>query len=263
MKKTTHLLLIAVSILATTSSTYATTNNINDMMNALVNKIETYKKPKTVKKQRISAKGKRLPFPINYNVLLSNQNCSQVINKKSYTSCYTYSAKLSKIVIYDLSGNSLRSGYIQRKNDYNAFYEEKLIPRKYRATLEDYVGSKFDRGHQRSYASSAYSQKIINETYSLLNVAPQTKKLNREVWVKAEKYERYMARKFGKVRVLNISDFRGATKRIGRRGVLVPNGFYKVITAPNFKKCFYFRNINNFSSDTLRNFEIDCTKIRY
>ena len=207
--------------------------------------------------------GKRLKFPINYTTLFSSQNCNQVIQRSAYISCYDYNTKGSHILAYRLSKNDLTRGYIQRP-DGDPFYDDKAIPRTKRVNAYSYRGSHYDRGHLRPYASSAYSQEMVNQTYSLVNVLPQTPELNRKRWVKAEKYERLIAKKIGQVDVVNIADYSQSSKRIGRDGILVPTGFYKIIIGNDFKRCFYYKNSRkHIPNDKLKDHVIDCNSVYY
>ncbi|CAA6807470.1 MAG: DNA/RNA non-specific endonuclease [uncultured Sulfurovum sp.] len=205
--------------------------------------------------------GKRIKFPINQRVLFSNRNCDKVITDALYTSCYDYNSKISLMMHYTVDGNLLRSNYIKERP---RFYGDNQINRKYRVEYSDYTHSKHDRGHIRSHASSSWSKKSILETYSMVNVWGQRPNLNRIAWLKVEKYERLMARKFGRIEVLNIADISKANKRTGKRQVLIPNGFYKVIYNNSFKRCFYYSNHNNYSiTDKMKSHIVSCDRIYY
>ena len=206
--------------------------------------------------------GKRLKFPINERVLFNQQECDAVIRTDVYTSCYSARDRIGRYEIYTLSGNDLRSGYIKERP---SFYPQPhlTLPK---ATPFDYSRSGYDRGHIRSHASTAWDRNLLNETYSMVNIWPQTPGLNRHGWIKAEKYERLVARKLGRITVFNIADINGASTTIGRHHVLVPVGFYKVITneTEHYRKCFYYKNTNSYSqdgNDKLRDHEVDCSKV--
>ena len=223
-------------------------------------------KPSRNDENRRKVGGVRLKYPVNYSFLFSKQRCNQVIDNGAYTACYDYGTKTSHVLRYRLDRNSLKSRYVKRGMDSDRFYASNIIPRKYRATPYDYQGGrrgeKYDKGHIRSYASSAYSKNLIYLTYSMINILPQTPQLNRYRWLKAEKYERYVAKKLGSVTVINIADYNGQITRIGNN-VGVPVGFYKVILGDNdFKKCFYYRNTQrSIKGDKLRDHVIDCKKV--
>jgi len=222
----------------------------------------------TLNPTRRSVSGQRLKYPINNRVLFSKDNCDDVIVDSAWTSCYIRDDKISSIIHYSLNGEDLRSGYIPRPKGFSSdkFYEDKRIPSKYRAYGYSYRKQKYDRGHARSYASSAYSKEMIYNTYSMINIWPQRPSVNRHTWIKAEKYERLIARKLGNVEVYNIADTLGHSPHIGDENILVPVGFYKVIynKAEKFKECFYYRNVEvDPVGDKLRDHVVNCDKVFY
>jgi len=215
---------------------------------------------------RVKRSDRILHYPINLRAIYNIQNCSQVVKKRAYISCYDYDSKLSRVLSYSLSGDELRSGYIKRVKD--KFYDDRVIPYRYRAFLSDYSHSGYDRGHIRSYASSAFDYDYIRDTYSLINIAPQTKILNRKLWLKVEKYERLLARRLGHIDVTNITYFdKNIAKSIGKHRVGVPGGFYKILSNrnANFLKCFYYSNSTSIKSknDKLKNHIVECSEVRY
>jgi endonuclease G len=204
-----------------------------------------------------------LKFPINKLSLFNTQKCSQLVDKKTYLSCYDYDYKISKYEIFNLDGNLVGQGNIRFRL---RFYAEPTIPRKYRAYWYDYNHSGYDRGHIRSDGSTDWDIEALKTTYSMVNIWAQTPTLNRKVWSKAEKYSRYVARKLGNVDVLNITVIPNRYKTIGRHKIAVPKAFYKIIynEDENFRRCFYFENIDyNVEQDRLKQHIVDCDKIYY
>ena len=64
-----------------------------------------------------------------------------------------------------------------------------------RSTNQDYKGSGFDRGHLAAAGNHRISQKHIDETFFLTNIAPQVGAgFNRDIWNDLEKYVRKLAR---------------------------------------------------------------------
>jgi endonuclease G len=187
------------------------------------------------------------------------KKCDQIIDKQVFKICYSYKYKGPLAVWYELDGTLVNKINIK---DRPKFYSEKNIPVRYRSKYKDYTHSGFDRGHLAPDASFDYDQKILRKTYSMANIVPQYPKLNRYTWIKAEKYERYVASKMGQATVINLVDYSRATQQIGKNKITVPNTFYKIIfnDQVNFKKCFKYENIknNDTKKDELRNHLIDC-----
>lgn len=187
--------------------------------------------------------------------------CDQVIDKKVFTICYDYNYKAAKAVTYTLYGDKVARSIKKRPK----FYPEPSLRASYRAEYKDYTHSGYDRGHLANDADFDYSPTALNQTYSLANIVPQAPTVNRRLWVKAEKYERMMAIKFGSVDVLNIVMYPHNPSRIGADGIAVPDGFWKKISneKAGFERCFFYKNDlrANAKGDKLKNHAIDCSKL--
>lgn len=189
--------------------------------------------------------------------------CDQHLKNKYFSVCYDYDKKVAKSVYYNLDGENVDAVNIKASVD---FYEDFNIPKRFRANPRDYIRSGYDRGHLSSDASFDYSAESLHETYSMSNIAPQTPTLNRNVWIKSEKYERLVAKKLGSLWVINNVEFpKKNNKTIGDSNISVPNKFYKIMynDEKEFKKCFEFDNIDyeDVESDRLEHHEIDCRLI--
>jgi endonuclease G len=202
-------------------------------------------------------------FATNIFASFNTNQCDQIINKKVFTVCYSYKYKGALAVWYVLDSNLVNKINIKKRP---RFYSEKTIPLKYRSKQSDYKYSGYDRGHLANDADFDYSIKSLRKTYSMANIVPQTPNVNRRTWIKAEKYERLIARKLGEVKVLNIIKYASNPKRIGKNKIAVPIGFYKEIYNENrnFKKCFYYRNNDNINVkiDKLKYHLINCRNIK-
>lgn len=188
--------------------------------------------------------------------------CDQIIDKQVYKICYSYKYKSALAVWYELDGNLVHKDDIKERP---SFYSEKNIPIKYRSKSADYTNSGFDRGHLASDASFDWDKKAQAKTYSMANIVPQYPTLNRNIWIKAETYERFIASKLGKATVINLVDYSQSQIQIGKNNITVPNTFYKIILNDKieFKKCFKYENKNkiNIKEDDLKDHLIDCKRI--
>ena len=101
------------------------------------------------------------------------------------------------------------------------------------ATLADYRGSGFDRGHMAPAADMKWSEKAMADCHYLTNMCPQDKRLNSGAWATIEKNSRNWAEKYGPLVIVAgpvLSD--RLTRSIGTTPVPVPERFFKVIIAP-------------------------------
>lgn len=114
----------------------------------------------------------------------------------------------------------------------DSFHEEDQISPNFRATLKDYRGSGYDRGHMSPNADMPDTASQY-DSFSLANMVPQSPKNNQEVWRKLEEATRAMVMKLHQdVYVVTGPIFAGKSlKKIGN-GVLVPTATYKAVYYP-------------------------------
>jgi endonuclease G len=112
------------------------------------------------------------------------------------------------------------------------FREDAEVPAAVRATLADYSGSGYDRGHLAPNASVDFSVAAMDESFLLSNIAPQNSTLNQNAWAELEGYVRACAVTKGEL-VVTTGPFFNSTNpaRIGT-GVAVPDGFFTAMLHP-------------------------------
>ena len=98
------------------------------------------------------------------------------------------------------------------------FKEDSLIPAHIRATKADYKSAGYDRGHLYPAADSP-SQKAMEDSFFLTNVAPQTPAFNRGYWKKLENHVRDLTKKFRTVHAFTGPLYLSKKERNGRRYV--------------------------------------------
>lgn len=101
------------------------------------------------------------------------------------------------------------------------------------ATLSDYRGSGYDRGHMAPAADMKWSQTAISESFYLTNICPQAGSLNSGSWNKLEERCRLWAQLDSAIIIVCgpvLSDHIDTT--IGSSKVAVPKRFFKVIASP-------------------------------
>ena len=193
---------------------------------------------------------------------INNNKCDQVLDKVFYSVCYDYSLKAPLAVGYTLSGDLVNELNIVKRPYYKVEY---AIEKKYRASKDDYVGTGYDRSHIGADAAFDWSQESLDSVYSLVNIMPQARKVNRYTWTKAERLERILAVQLGEVSVVNLLLYTKNPKRIGSNRIAVPKGIYKIFFnhEKKYKKCLYYENDNNIitSEDRLTNHQVNCSEI--
>lgn len=105
------------------------------------------------------------------------------------------------------------------------------------AENSDYRNSGWDKGHMAPAADMKWSERAMDDCFYLTNICPQDHKLNTGTWKKLEEQCREYARYFGNLYIVCgpiVDNNRYGT--IGDNGVMVPDGFFKVLLAPYYGK---------------------------
>ncbi|WVR00021.1 hypothetical protein IAU59_007163 [Kwoniella sp. CBS 9459] len=130
----------------------------------------------------------------------------------------------------------------------SVFMEDEGVPEVFRAKLQDYFKSGYDRGHMVPAADAKISQKAMDETFYLSNIAPQVGDgFNRHYWAYLEDFCRRLTTNFEDVYVFTVPLYLPEQHRDGKwrvtyevignpPSVSVPTHFAKVILAsrPDF-----------------------------
>jgi endonuclease G len=98
------------------------------------------------------------------------------------------------------------------------------------ATLDDYKGSGYDRGHLCPAADQKWSAEAMDDSFYLSNMSPQASSFNRGIWSSLEAMVRTFANDNGSIYIATgpvLSD--GPYKTIGKDKVAVPKQYYKAI----------------------------------
>jgi len=201
-------------------------------------------------------------FAITSNDFINNKDCDQIIKKNYITICYSYNLKAARAVSYTLDGDLVNELNIEERP---YFKIERTLPREYRASYSDYTHSGWDRGHLAPHGSFNWSEESLNEVYTLANIIPQARKVNRYTWTKAERYARFVSVQRGQINVINVVKYSDIPLRIGKNQIAVPNGYYKVLYSDdqNYTKCLYYENDNNITTqdDRLTDHQVDCSEL--
>jgi endonuclease G len=113
----------------------------------------------------------------------------------------------------------------------DSFHEETRLPPGERAHLEDYVRSGFDRGHLAP-AGDMPTEAAQAQSFTLANIVPQDRTLNRGLWSDIEESVRRFATRRGSVYVVTGVIFSGESVQQIGAGVLVPTQLFKALYDP-------------------------------
>ena len=113
----------------------------------------------------------------------------------------------------------------------DAFHEEDGLPRDAGASLADYVGSGYDRGHLAP-SGDMPDDLAQRQSFSLANIVPQDPDDNRGLWSDVEGAVRGLAVARGEVYVVTGPIFLGATVGSLKGRVLIPTQLFKAVYDP-------------------------------
>lgn len=151
----------------------------------------------------------------------------QILCRDAFAVGMNHTTKLADWVAYYITAESV-SGFTEREEN---FREDEEVPEEYRATLSDYSGSGYDRGHMAPSATVDYSYQAMDESFLLSNITPQLPNFNRTGWADLEAWVRGCAIERGELHVITGTYYDDTPQHIGNF-VEVPDVFYKVILDP-------------------------------
>ena len=149
----------------------------------------------------------------------------QILHRKAYTVSYNKETRCPNWVAWHLTAEHA-DGLLKR---HNSFREDEDV-RRPRATLEDYKGSGWSRGHMCPAGDNKWDELAMEESFLLTNVCPQNQSLNSGVWNRIEMDCRQWARKYGEVFIVcGPVLLKREHETIGKNRVVVPEAFFKVV----------------------------------
>lgn len=124
------------------------------------------------------------------------------------------------------------------------FRPDQRVPERFRADLDDFRGTGYDRGHMVSSADRRGEEIHNSETFLLSNMSPQKPELNRRIWRDLETAVRDLANKPSMLEVYVVSGIMfDITKKFkllgkGESKVIVPHWYFKSVLAEDAKGKF-------------------------
>ncbi|MBV5349132.1 DNA/RNA non-specific endonuclease, partial [bacterium] len=157
------------------------------------------------------------------NLSLEPTSSGQIIKHTYYSLAYSEENEQAFWVFYQLSSDNL--GNQDRTDDFRA----DPAVNSGSASLIDYKGSGYDRGHLCPAADMTQNKTSMSETFFLSNMSPQTPGFNRGIWSTLEEKVRAWANQYSKIYVVTGPIFKDNLAVIGENKVTVPGYYYKVI----------------------------------
>ena len=158
----------------------------------------------------------------------------QIIHHDGFSLQYSEAKKQPLWVAYHLSKQEVITKAIKRTDNFRP--DPSITTGS--ATLADYKGSGFDRGHMVSASDLDHSIDGMNDSFYLSNMSPQVPSFNRGIWKKLEEQVRSWAVRNDAVYVVTGTLFLEDKGAIGVSHVDIPSHYYKIIfdgTEPELK----------------------------
>mgnify|MGYP001043463153 FL=1 len=172
-------------------------------------------------------------FLILCSILLHAQNANRfywptssgaVVEKSHYVLSYSEAHEQAEWVFYELTRQEAKGGY-ERTDD---FRSDGAISTG-SASLADYKGSGYDRGHLAPAGDMAFSTVAMSESFYMSNMSPQDPSFNRGIWKQLESLVRAWAQDDGDLFVVTGAILEDGLPTIGVNRVSIPRYYYKVV----------------------------------
>ena len=163
-------------------------------------------------------------LPAQNITLPAYQDSDQIIDHFAYTLCYDEEHEQARWVAYKLTKENM-AGTIKRKDNFRIDPDVSTGS----ATLDDYKGSGFDRGHLAPAADMKWSDTAMSESFFMSNMSPQVPGFNRGIWKLLESQVRRWAHDNEEIFVVTGPVLTGTYPTIGSNAVSVPEYYYKAV----------------------------------
>ena len=184
----------------------------------------------------------------------------QVIDHGAYTLSYDEQHEQAEWVAYELTASEVNGRYERTDN----FRRDPQVETG-SASLADYKGSGYDRGHLAPAGDMSYSRRAMSKSFYLSNMTPQEPGLNRGIWRQLESQVRDWAVSKGSVYVVTGGILNGGYKdKIGANDVTVPSHYYKVImdyNGPSQSKAIAFILPNKRGTRPLKAYAVSIDRV--
>ncbi|MFN7117203.1 MAG: DNA/RNA non-specific endonuclease [Saprospiraceae bacterium] len=184
----------------------------------------------------------------------------QLLYNPYFTLAYNEKHEQAEWVAYELTAEQLNQPRVRRADEFRPDDRVKQGS----ASLEDYRGSGYDRGHLAPAADMAFNEEAMNYSFLLSNISPQAKNFNKGIWRELEELTRNWARDNEALYVITGPVLTETVKgTIGTNKVSVPAAYFKILldmTAPQ-QKGIAFIIPNEVSFEPLHKFAVPIDEV--
>ena len=157
-------------------------------------------------------------------------NNGELVHHSYYSLSYSEQHEQAEWVFYEIKKERIL-GPVSRTDDFRSDNSVSTNS----ATLSDYKGSGYDRGHLAPAHDFSFNTTAMSESFYMSNMSPQNPSFNRGIWVELES----LVRSWGSassIYVVTGPILSSCSATIGQNNVCVPKYYYKVIYNPSEQK---------------------------
>jgi len=202
----------------------------------------------TANAQQVAMPEKQCDGQIPYGKPVSSKQDITTVCRRAYILEHDNKAKIPQWVSYVLTPDH-STGCVKRTDSFVA--DESLSSR---AVPKDYAKSGYDIGHQANDGDMSWSIDVERESSILSNAAPQLPGFNRGIWKRLEDQTRAWAKNRGHNLHIYVGPIYGKQDKTIGNGVVVPHGFYKIVTDLETKEVLVFKFPHVASKEKLDTF---------
>ena len=162
----------------------------------------------------------------------------ELVNHTYYSLSYSEQHEQAEWVFYEIKKERIL-GLASRTDN---FRSDEMISTN-SATLSDYKGAGYDRGHLAPAGDMSFSTTAMSESFYMSNMSPQHPSFNRGIWKTLESLVRSWG-SHNSIYVVTGPVLNDCATTIGSNNVCVPEYYYKVIYNPSEQKMIAFVLLN-------------------
>ena len=129
------------------------------------------------------------PFHIQRELRYGAPVCDEILVGRYFTIGYSWYFRQAKWALEIINRNDYLLSEAERMNNFRA---DIRIPERFRAGLNPYQGSGYDRGHLVASANNDILEIQNSETFLMSNMSPQKPNFNRRIWKDLEEATRIL-----------------------------------------------------------------------
>lgn len=158
-----------------------------------------------------------------------------ILCKKRFVVGYSTTRKAPLWVAEALTLQNIQNATGERTNP---FKPDPALPRDQQATLADFVGTGYDRGHMVPFENLADDLSAAAESFYLTNLIPQVSANNRGIWSALEgRVRKIPSPTRNTIFIVTGPIFDGTPERL-KGGAQIPTRLYKMVLSPNSSEAF-------------------------